>query len=74
MKHDIKPGDLIIPCVWDGLGKNPMLVLEVHSKDLLRPLKVRGQNGNTWWARAEGARVLVEEPEGNFFSDRHGDW
>ena len=59
MEQVIKPGDLIIPCVWDGLGKNPFLVLEVHSKNLLRPLKVRGQNGNTWWARAEGAKIVA---------------
>ncbi len=58
MERDIKPGDLIIPSTWDGLGKNPFLVLEVHSKDLLRPLKVRGHNGNTWWARTEGAKVI----------------
>jgi hypothetical protein len=58
MERDIKPGDMIIPSVWDGLGKNPFLVLEVHAKSQLRPLKVRGQNGNTWWARAEGAKVI----------------
>lgn len=58
MERNIKAGDLIIPSAWDGLGKNPMLVLEVHSKDLLRPLKVRGQNGNIWWARVEGAKVV----------------
>ncbi len=63
MKNDIKPGDLIIPSVWDGLGNNPMLVLEVHTNGpsgvpLIRPLKIRGQNGNTWWARADGTKVV----------------
>ena len=62
-RNVIKAGDLIIPSTWDGLGNNPMLVLEVHPAGpsgvpLLRPLKVRSQNGNTWWARTEGAKVI----------------
>ena len=56
--QNIKPGDLVILGPSSGLGKNPFLVLQVHSKDLLHPLYVRGQNGTTWWARPEGAKVV----------------
>jgi hypothetical protein len=58
MEHNIKPGDLIIPSPWDGLGMNPFLVLEVVSKDVIHRLRLRGQNGNTWWGRTEGAKVI----------------
>lgn len=56
--QNIKPGDLVILGPENGLGRNPFLVLEVRSRDLIRPLYVRGQNGNTWWARAEGTKVV----------------
>lgn len=50
MEQDIKPGDLVLL-----LGNNPFLVLEVHA---WRGLHVRDQNGNTWWARRDGAKVM----------------
>lgn len=56
--ESIKPGDLIIPSMWDGLGNNPMLVLEVHSMNRIHPLYVRALNGTTWWARAKGVKVI----------------
>lgn len=65
MANNIKPGDLIIPSMWDcGDGKTPFLVLEVEAKRPSgkfysnRTLKIRGQNGRIWWARGDRAKVV----------------
>ena len=56
--NNIKPGDTVILGGENGLGKNPFLVLEVHPENLIHRLYVRGRNGETWWARIEGAKVI----------------
>lgn len=63
MKNIIKPGDLIIPSMWDcGDGQTPFLVLEVDAKRPSgkfysnRTLKVQAPNGRIWWANAGRAK------------------
>lgn len=56
--QNIKPGDLVVLGPESGLGRNPFLVLEVRSKELINPLYVRGSNGATWWARLDGTKVV----------------
>jgi hypothetical protein len=75
MKNDILPGDRVILSAANGLGRNPYTVLEVDPRvgNIFR-LYVEGRNGQRWWARIEGTRVLPAEPEGGFSSDRYGDW
>jgi hypothetical protein len=75
MNNAILPGDHVILAPVNGLGCGAFLVLEVDPN--VHPthrLYVEGRNGQRWWARIEGARILPEEPEGNFTSSRHGDW
>ena len=74
MKNDILPGDRVILSPVNGLGCKPFTVLEVRPGTPIHTLYVEGRNGQRWWARAEGARILPQEPEGNFTSSRHGDW
>lgn len=73
MKNDILPGDRVILSWICGLGNNPFTVLEVQPS-AINDLKVRGLNGQVWFTRSLGARVLPPEPEGSFTSDRYGDW
>lgn len=74
MSNAIQPGDRVILSAVNGLGCKPFTVLEVDARDVIHQLYVEGTNGVRWWARAEGARVLPREPEGNAFSSRYGDW
>lgn len=74
MNNDIQPGDRVILSPANGLGRNAFLVLEVDPRDIIHRLYVEGRNGQRWWARIEGARILPREPEGNFTSSRYGDW
>jgi hypothetical protein len=59
MKKNIVPGSIVTLGPENGLGCNPFLVLEVVPKDVIHRLHVRGINGQTWWARIEGARVIA---------------
>lgn len=43
----IKPGDMIIPSPYDGLGRNPFLVLEVHAFHNITSLYIMANNGTT---------------------------
>lgn len=54
----IQVGDTVTLSAENGLGRGKFLVLEVDPRDVIHGLHVRGENGNTWWARAEGARVV----------------
>ena len=74
MNNAIRPGDRVILSPVNGLGCNPFTVLEVDPRDIIHRLYVEGRNGQRWWARIEGARILPREPEGNFTSSRYGDW
>lgn len=73
-KSDILPGDRVILSAANGLGTRPFTVLYVDPRDTILDIRVRGGNGKEWWARSEGIRLLPEEPEGDAFSDRYGDW
>lgn len=55
---NISVGDMVELGVENGLGLNPFTVLEVEPKDTLFPVKVMGGNGNIWWARMEGIKIL----------------
>ena len=57
-RTQINPGDLVTLGRTSGLGSNPFLVLQVLPGDLIHNLYVQGLNGQTWWARLEGARVV----------------
>jgi hypothetical protein len=59
MKNAIQPGDRVILSPVNGLGCSPFEVLEVVDRQI-HGLHVRGANGQTWWARSEGAKVLVQ--------------
>ena len=74
MKNKIQVGDTVTLAPENGLGRGKFYVLEVDDRDVIHQLYVEGTNGVRWWARAKGARVHLEEPTGNFFSARHGDW
>jgi len=63
MKNAIRPGDRVILSPVNGLGRGLFEVLEVDPRDVIHQLHVRGTNGNTWWARSEGAKVLVPADE-----------
>lgn len=54
----IQPGDRVTLAANNGLGRGIFEVLEVDPRDIIAPLHVRGSNGVTWWARAEGARIV----------------
>jgi len=58
MKNTIKPGDTVILGSQNGLGRGRFLVLEVVSGERIYNLRVQGRNGQTWWARPEGAKVV----------------
>ena len=63
MKNAIRPGDRVILAPTNGLGRGIFEVLKVDPKSELCGLYVRGENGHTWWARSEGAKVLVRAEE-----------
>ena len=58
MKNTIKPGDTVTLGAQNGLGRSRFLVLEVVPGDRIHNLRVQGQNGQTWWARLEGAKAV----------------
>ena len=53
----IKVGDKVTLSAENGLGRAPFLVLRVVPGDVIHNLYVQGANGETWWARAHGAKV-----------------
>ena len=60
MNNDIRPGDRVILSPVNGLGCSDFLVLEVDPN--VHPthrLYVEGRNGQRWWARIEGAKVVA---------------
>lgn len=59
----VKPGDMVILGAFSGLGTNPYLVLDVALDNRIHNLYVQGLNGQTWWARSDGAKV-VQSPLG----------
>lgn len=63
MKNAIQPGDRVILSAVNGLGRGLFEVLEVDPRDVIHQLHVRGENGHTWWARSEGAKILVRADE-----------
>ena len=54
---NIKVGDRVILGPQNGLGVDPFLVLRVVPGDIIHNLYVQGSNGETWWARIQGAKV-----------------
>jgi hypothetical protein len=58
MKNDIKIGDTVTLGAANGLGTGTFTVLKVYPNDPIHGLLVQGQNGNTWPARIEGAKVV----------------
>jgi hypothetical protein len=59
MKNAILPGVTVILSPVNGLGSGAFLVLEVDPN--VHPthrLHVEGWNGQRWWARIEGAKVV----------------
>ena len=58
MKNTIKPGDHVTLSPVEGLGCGTFLVLEVDPREIIQQLYVRGGNGETWWARSEGAKIV----------------
>ena len=58
MKNTIKPGDRVTLSPVNGLGCGTFLVLEVDPREIIHQLYVRGPNGETWWARSEGAKIV----------------
>ena len=59
MKNDIRIGDTVTLGIQNGLGRGSFVVLAVDLRDIIHQLHVRGQNGQTWRARAEGAKVVA---------------
>ena len=59
MNNDIQPGDRVILSPVNGLGCGAFLVLEVDPRDIIHRLHVEGRNGQRWWARIEGAKVVA---------------
>ena len=59
MNNDIQPGDRVTLSPANGLGRNAFLVLEVDPRDIIHRLHVEGRNGQRWWARIEGAKVVA---------------
>jgi len=59
MKNDIRIGDTVALDTQNGLGRGSFVVLAVDLRDIIHQLHVRGKNGQTWWARAEGAKVVA---------------
>jgi hypothetical protein len=60
MNNAIQPGDRVILSPVNGLGCSAFLVLEVDPN--VHPthrLYVEGRNGQRWWARIEGAKVVA---------------
>jgi hypothetical protein len=55
----IKAGDKVTLSAENGLGSNPFLVLRVVPGDVIHNLYVQGLNGETWWARIQGAKVCA---------------
>lgn len=55
---NVSVGDIVELGVENGLGLNPFTVLEVERKDILFPIKVMGVNGEIWFARMEGIKIL----------------
>lgn len=53
-----QPGDRVVLAAINGLGRNPFTVIEVDPRDIIHRLHVEGANGQRWWARLEGARIL----------------
>ena len=53
-----QPGDRVLLGPDNGLGRNPFTVIEVDPRDIIHRLHVEGANGQRWWARLEGARIL----------------
>ena len=62
MKNAIRPGDRVILSPINGLGGAPFTVLEVDPRDIIHRLYVEGRNGQRWWARIEGARIVPQGP------------
>lgn len=58
MKRQIQVGDTVTLAAGNGLGRGKFFVLEVDDRDVIHQLYVQGSNGVTWWARAEGAKVV----------------
>ena len=54
----IRPGDTVILAPENGLGRGRFFVLDVDDRDVIHQLYVQGSNGVTWWARAQGARIV----------------
>ena len=59
MATNIKAGDKVTLSHLNGLGGGVFTVLRVDVRDIIHQLHVVGQNGQTWWARAEGAKVVA---------------
>jgi hypothetical protein len=60
MKNAILPGVTVTLSPVNGLGSGAFLVLEVDPN--VHPthrLYVEGRNGQRWWARIEGAKVVA---------------
>lgn len=53
-----QPGDRVVLAAVNGLGHNPFTVIEVDPRDIIHRLHVEGANGQRWWARLEGVRIL----------------
>jgi hypothetical protein len=64
-KRNIRPGDMVILGAVNGLGTNPFRVLNVLQGNIIFQLYVQGANGQTWYARIDGAQI-VDWPSANF--------
>ena len=54
----IKAGDIITLGAVNGLGTGMFTVLSICEADVILPIYVEGKNGQRWFVRREGARVV----------------
>lgn len=57
-KNGIRPGSYVTLDPENGLGCGTFVVIDVDPRDGIHQLHVRGPNGQTWWARSDGARIV----------------
>ena len=55
---EVKVGDIIIPGPNNGLGRGKFKVLYIYPEPCLFPICVGGSNGQQWWIRREGIKVV----------------
>lgn len=55
---EVKVGDIIIPGPNNGLGRGKFKVLYIYPEVCLFPICVEGMNGQQWWIRREGIKVV----------------